>query len=99
MVCRLVVGGLLLLICDRFYMSVTGVLEWLDWLYFLCVVKVLIVFLKYVPQAYFNFRRKSTKGWSIGTVLLDLFGGFFSLAQMVMIAWDFSKSKIEHLVI
>ena len=29
-----------------------------------------------------NFRRKSTKGWHIWNVLLDITGGIFSLLQM-----------------
>lgn len=32
-------------------------------------------------QAYFNYKRQSTAGWSIGNVLLDLSGGILSFAQ------------------
>ena len=39
---------------------------------------------KYVPQALSNYRRKSTVGWSIGNVLLDLTGGFLSIAQLIL---------------
>ena len=35
-----------------------------------------------------NFRRKSTVGWSIGNVMLDFTGGFFSIAQMFVIAYN-----------
>ena len=31
-----------------------------------------------------NFRRKSTEGWAIGQVLLDLTGGALSLLQLVI---------------
>ena len=44
--------------------------------------------LKYIPQAHFNYQRQSTRGWTIGTVLLDLLGGTFSLAQMFINAWN-----------
>ncbi len=39
-------------------------------------------------QAYMNFRRKSTIGWSIGNVLLDFTGGVLSVAQMFIIAYN-----------
>ena len=37
-----------------------------------------------MPQAYMNFQRQSTEGWSIGNVLLDLTGGSFSMLQMLL---------------
>ena len=44
-----------------------------------------------VIQAYMNFRRKSTEGWSIGNVLLDFTGGSFSLLQMFLLSYNNSK--------
>ncbi|CAN6448938.1 unnamed protein product [Victoria cruziana] len=38
--------------------------------------------IKYIPQAVMNFARKSTVGWSIGNILLDLLGGVTNFAQM-----------------
>jgi len=46
--------------------------------------KVFISFIKYMPQAYYNYRRKSTEGWSIMNILLDFTGGSFSFAQNVI---------------
>lgn len=43
--------------------------------------KLLIVMLKCTPQAYYNYKRKSTKGWSIGGIITDLIGGVFSMAS------------------
>ena len=37
---------------------------------------------KYMPQAYLNYKRKSTVGWSIVNILLDFTGGTFSIAQL-----------------
>ena len=37
-----------------------------------------------MPQAYFNYRRKSTEGWSIHNILLDFTGGSFSFAQNII---------------
>ena len=46
--------------------------------------KLAISFLKYLPQFYWNYKRKSTKGWSIMNIMLDFTGGFFSFLQMVL---------------
>lgn len=52
--------------------------------YTLSYVKVLITVVKYVPQAWVNYKRKSTDGWSIVQILLDLSGGVLSLIQLVL---------------
>ena len=44
--------------------------------------KLSISFLKYLPQLYWNYQRKSTKGWSIFNIILDLTGGLLSFGQM-----------------
>lgn len=40
--------------------------------------KLALVLMKCFPQIYWNYKRKSTEGWSIANVLLDLLGGIFS---------------------
>ena len=35
-----------------------------------------------------NYSRKSTVGWSIGNVMLDFTGGFFSIGQMFIISYN-----------
>lgn len=42
---------------------------------------LLICFIKYSPAAYWNYKRKSTKGWSIFNIIFDLIGGVFSFAS------------------
>ena len=42
-------------------------------------IKLLITFIKYAPAAYWNCKRKSTKGWSIFNIVMDVIGGIFSL--------------------
>ena len=37
-----------------------------------------------------NFERKSTRGWSIENFLLDFVGGVLSIAQMFVLAYNFS---------
>lgn len=43
--------------------------------------KSLVSFIKYIPPVYWNWKRKSTKGWSIFNILMDLVGGVFSMAS------------------
>lgn len=43
--------------------------------------KLVITLVKYTPPAVWNFKRKSTKGWSIFNILMDLIGGVFSMAS------------------
>lgn len=35
-----------------------------------------------------NYKRQSTEGWSIGNVLLDFTGGFFSILQMILQSYN-----------
>ena len=86
--CRVIILSMMLVITDRIYFAAMATISWLDLIYFLSSIKLLITLLKYVPQAYWNFKRKSTFGWSIGVSLFDLVGGLFSLVQMVILAWD-----------
>merc|ERR1712107_505188 len=69
-------------------LAIVSVITWLDMLYYFSYVKLGITIIKYVPQAYMNFRRKSTVGWSIGNVLLDFTGGSLSIIQMILIAYN-----------
>jgi cystinosin len=43
--------------------------------------KIVIGFVKYTPPVYWNYKRKSTKGWSIWNIIFDLTGGIFSFAS------------------
>lgn len=47
-------------------------------------VKVVLSMSKYIPQVVYNYKRKSTKGWSMDAVLLDLIGGILSLMQLFL---------------
>ena len=42
------------------------------------LMKVVISFIKYCPQVYLNWIRKSTFGWSLENVILDLVGGLLA---------------------
>ncbi|RWR83752.1 cystinosin [Cinnamomum micranthum f. kanehirae] len=56
-----------------------------SWLWLISVfniIQVLMTTIKYTPQAFMNYMRKSTEGFSIFFVLLDMLGGLTNLAQM-----------------
>lgn len=45
-------------------------------------VKLLVTFVKYIPQVLTNYRNRSTAGWSIAQILLDFMGGILSISQL-----------------
>ncbi|MBN3278820.1 CTNS protein, partial [Polyodon spathula] len=79
------------------FVAVTGTITWLEYLYYFSYIKLGVTLVKYIPQAYMNYRRKSTVGWSIGNVLLDFIGGSFSLIQMFL--QSFNNARIRFLVV
>ena len=64
--------------------------SWLTCLYLLSYLKLLITVIKFIPQVVMNYRHKSTRGWSVGNVVLDLAGGLASLLQMILVALNSS---------
>lgn len=53
-------------------------------MYTFSYVKLLITIVKYVPQAWLNYKRKSTDGWRIEMILLDFTGGVLSFIQLLL---------------
>ena len=53
-------------------------------MYAIGYVKLFVTVVKYIPQAWANYVRKSTMGWSIEQILMDLTGGILSIAQLVI---------------
>uniref|UniRef100_A0A8C5P8K3 Cystinosin, lysosomal cystine transporter n=1 Tax=Leptobrachium leishanense TaxID=445787 RepID=A0A8C5P8K3_9ANUR len=88
----LVVGWLFAL-CMLF-VAVAGKVTWLQFLFCFSYIKLAITLMKYFPQVYMNFRRKSTEGWSIGNVLLDFTGGSFSIIQMFLQSYNNDEWKL-----
>lgn len=72
-------------------MAYIDFVHWLDFLYACSYIKLCITLIKYMPQAFMNYRRKSTNGWSIGNVLLDFTGGWLSILQMLINAYNYGK--------
>ncbi|XP_058773290.1 cystinosin homolog [Vicia villosa] len=56
--------------------------SWLWLIYIFNSMQVILSIIKYIPQVAMNFMLKSTVGFSIGNVFLDLSGGFTNTIQM-----------------
>lgn len=93
-----VVVGLLALawifVFATLFVAFLRVITWLQFLFYFSYIKLGVTLVKYFPQAYMNFRRKSTEGWSIGNVLLDFTGGAFSLLQMFLQSYNNDEWKL-----
>ncbi|EDO46894.1 predicted protein, partial [Nematostella vectensis] len=87
-VCMVLVGGCVLFSVVALFVTIFNEITWLTYLYYFSYIKIGVTLIKYIPQAYMNYRRKSTVGWSIGNVLLDFTGGSFSLLQMFLLAYN-----------
>ncbi|PON44039.1 Lysosomal cystine transporter [Parasponia andersonii] len=62
-----------------------------SWLWLISVfnlIQVSMTIIKYTPQAFMNFKRKNTDGYSIGGVVLDFSGGVANYAQMTVQSID-----------
>ncbi|XP_014093038.1 cystinosin homolog isoform X2 [Bactrocera oleae] len=84
-----ILGAIAIIVLVTLILAVTGVVYWLDFLYYCSYIKLAMI-IKYVPQALMNYRRKSTTGWSIGNILLDLTGGLLSMLQMILNAYNYN---------
>ncbi|PON44049.1 Lysosomal cystine transporter [Parasponia andersonii] len=58
-------------------------------------IAVSMTIIKYTPQAFMNFERKSTEGFSIGLISLDFSGGVASYAQMTVQSIDQRSSSLS----
>ncbi|XP_075997660.1 cystinosin isoform X2 [Genypterus blacodes] len=76
------------------FLAVASVITWLNFLYCFSYIKLAITLIKYIPQAYMNYSRRSTDGWSIGNVLLDFTGGTLSILQMILQSYNNDEWKL-----
>ncbi|KAI7900722.1 PQ loop repeat-domain-containing protein [Cokeromyces recurvatus] len=64
-----------------------GGANWLDFIYYLSFIQFIVCFIKYLPQVWLNYKRKSTQGWSIQYIIWDLSGGILSIIQLLLDAY------------
>ncbi|CAJ0958686.1 unnamed protein product, partial [Mesorhabditis belari] len=81
-------GALVVLGFLALFLSLISVITYLQFVTSLSYIKMAVTCMKYFPQAVYNYKRKSTVGWSIGNVLLDFTGGLLDVMQMVLQAWN-----------
>ncbi|XP_024946889.1 cystinosin homolog isoform X2 [Cephus cinctus] len=86
---RIIHGAFAIFILISIILSLLDTITWLDFLYYCSYVKLAITLIKYVPQAFYNYKRKSTVGWSIGNIFLDFTGGTLSMLQMILNAYNY----------
>lgn len=90
LVARSIIGLFGIVVAVTLGLAWGSVVAWLDFLYYCSYIKLAITLIKYVPQAYMNYKRKSTVGWSIGNIFLDFVGGFLSMLQMILNAYNYN---------
>ncbi|VDO94837.1 unnamed protein product [Soboliphyme baturini] len=66
----------------------TSLISWLLFVLCLSYQKLILTIIKYVPQLYQNYKRRSTVGWSIEQIILDFVGGVASILQMIVLAYN-----------
>ncbi|KFX90463.1 hypothetical protein V490_06424 [Pseudogymnoascus sp. VKM F-3557] len=76
------VGGVALMVATYPGQNVATGWAGIDIVYAISYVKLVVTLVKYMPQLITNYNNKSTHGWSIYQILLDLAGGFLSLGQL-----------------
>ena len=62
--------------------------SWMEYLTSFSYIKLAVTLIKYIPQAYMNYKRKSTVGWSIGFVHSDFIGGVLSILQVFFLSYN-----------
>ncbi|KAK4875906.1 hypothetical protein RN001_012328 [Aquatica leii] len=89
-IARIILGIYAVFLTISLILSGVYVINWLDFLYYCSYVKLSITLIKYIPQAYMNYKRKSTVGWSIGNIILDFTGGVLSMLQMILDSYNYN---------
>lgn len=66
--------------------AIAGLLNWLSFVHVFSYIKIGISLVKYAPQAYMNWRRQSTAGYSSVNMTLDFSGSTLLVMQLVLLA-------------
>lgn len=91
-----IVGALLVALDVCLIANVTHLMSMITLLYACGYLKTSISLVKYTPQLYLNYQRKSTAGFAMAMVFLDLTGGTLSICQQfVTCMYDPSNSSMR----
>jgi cystinosin len=80
----IVLGGLVLAAAAAAIAASAGAFSWLTYVFVLSWVKLLATLAKYTPQVLLNCERRSTSGFHVLGIALDLTGSVLSLAQLLL---------------
>nr|KIR87702.1 cystinosin [Cryptococcus tetragattii IND107] len=83
-VAQLFLGGLVISSFVYATFIWAGKAQFLDWLYFVGNIKVVISAVKYIPQVVLNHRMRAVNGFAIGVIFCDMIGSIFSFSQLVI---------------
>ncbi|KAI9245970.1 PQ loop repeat-domain-containing protein [Sporodiniella umbellata] len=75
--------GAVLMVSAIYY----GNVAWIDLLYYTSSIKLVVDFIKYLPQVWLNCKRQSAQGLSLQYVCLDLSGAVLSIVQLLLDAY------------
>uniref|UniRef100_A0A1B0GQD7 Uncharacterized protein n=1 Tax=Phlebotomus papatasi TaxID=29031 RepID=A0A1B0GQD7_PHLPP len=79
--------GIVVTVCA--ILAAIDIIHWLSFLYVCGYIKLTTTVIMTMPQMFMNYKRKSTVGWSIYGVFIDLTGGVFSMLQMILNAYNY----------
>ena len=79
-----IIGYAVTVIAKDRYNDSEYIWSWSQWLIFVSYVKLTISTVKGMPQAYLNYKRKSTEGWNIHNIICDFTGGLLSTLQLLL---------------
>jgi len=89
----LIIGFGSLIYCLCIIFNIQGNFNWIDFLYILATIKLVLTIMTYIPQVMLNYERKSTVGWNIWNVLFDFSGGTLSMVQLITDSVDLNNVK------
>ena len=88
---KVMIGSLVLyatVITAIFLSNITDYFNIVEYLIYFSYIKIVITAVKYFPQAVMNFKRKSTRGFSIMASNADFIGSILSISQTITIAYN-----------
>jgi len=89
-------GALLIALDVCIMLHTAHIMSFISLVYACGYLKTAISLIKYTPQLYLNWQRKSTNGFAIGMVFCDLCGGLLSIFQtIVSCAYDDSTGLLR----
>ena len=88
MIAALSCGGVCAALAVLTVLCLFNLFSWLNLMYVMSYIKLVLTIIKCMPQVYMNYVLKSTVGWHIQNVILDFIGGILSITQLFLDAFS-----------